>query len=779
MNGRNGLQELHTTGDIIKENTHLKKLIALTVSAALLLAPIAYTINAPALNLKVDAVSAASEEAPAATAKPAPKPTAKPAPKPTAKPAATPKATAKPAATPKATAKPAATPKATAKPAATAAPAASAKASAKPAATVKPAATAKPVATAAPVTVKEAVYQDGVYVAYGDAYSKGTEGAKVTIKDGKIADIELLRTSPKIIDRNARDNYSGVWVAYGLMKDRLIGKTRDGAAAVDAVSGATRSSNGWKLSVDRAFERSLQDKPADANYFAGDHMGVDPEAKYAVFASYDANKLTAVKLYPLTATGDFADEKTYTAEQTAAIAAITPVLLANGSAAKPVAGFEAESKAAINAFWDAEQNASINNTSAYVDGFYSSYGTARSVGVERADVVIRNGKLVDVKLFRLGTNLIDRGATAYAEVVKANAPMTAKLLANGSYIANYDEKVDGISGATESSHGWNQAVERAFEKALKVSPEGKYFDGKFAGVDNQSKVLLLVDVADDQVTAIKLSMFGTDGKIIADDKRTDAQKSLVDQLTAGLLANGVDTADIAGQEAVSAAAKAALTDALTNASKVQGTYKDGTFTAYGDAYDKGTNKADVTLRNGKIVNVALSRVGMNMVDLGKAAYAEVQKAIPVLTANFLAAGTREGVAQVDAVSGATSSSNALKAAVDRAYGKAEVVETEKAAYFDGIFIGASADKSVNVMVTTKFNVPVTMVVYYLDDKGKVRYNLTEDELLVKYEIENTSNGKGLHKYGYRAAAFGTNAAQKAISAKAIEAIKAALEAAGK
>ncbi|MFC6652769.1 hypothetical protein [Paenibacillus rhizoplanae] len=83
------------------------------------------------------------------------------------------------------------------------------------------------------------------------------------------------------------------------------------------------------------------------------------------------------------------------------------------------------------------------------------------------------------------------------------------------------------------------------------------------------------------------------------------------------------------------------------------------------------------------------------------------------------------------------------------------------------------------MVTTKYNVPVTMAVYYLDDKGKVRYNLTDDELLVKYEIENTSNGKGLHKYGYRAAAFGANDAQKAISAKAVEAIKAALESAGK
>ncbi|NQX45394.1 FMN-binding protein [Paenibacillus tritici] len=769
----------------------MKKLISLTVSAALLLAPLAYTINAPALNLKVDAVSAASEEAPAATAKPAPKPaatpkaTAKPAPTPkatakpvhtpkaTAKPVHTPKATAKPAATPKATAKPAATPKATAKPVATTAPAAS------PKATAKPAATAKPVATAAPVTVHEAVYQDGVYVAYGDAYSKGTEGAKVTIKDGKIADIELLRTSPKIIDRNARENYSGVWTAYGLMKDRLVGKTRDGAAAVDAVSGATRTSNGWKLSVDRAFARSLQDKPADAAYFSGVHMGVDPEAKYAVFATYEANKLTDVKLYPLSANGDFVDEKTYTAEQTAAIAAITPALLAKGSAAQPVAGFEAESTAAVNAFWDAEQNASVHNTAAYIDGFYSSYGTARSVGVERADVVIRNGKLVDVNLFRLGNNLIDRGATAYAEVVKANAPMTAKLLANGSYFAKYDEKVDGISGATESSHGWNQAVERAFEKALKVPGEGQYFDGKFAGVDNQSKVMVLVDIEADQVTGIKLSLFGTDGKLIADDKRTEAQKSLVDQLTAGLLAKGVDTADIAGQEAVSAAAKAALTDALTNASKLQGTYKDGTFTAYGNAYDKGTNKADVTLRNGKIVNVALSRVGMNMADLGKAAYAEVQKAIPVLTASFLAEGTREGAQGVDAVSGATSSSDALKAAVDRAYGKAEITETDKAAYFDGIFIGASADKTVNVMVTTEYNVPVTMAVYYLDDKGKVRYGLNDDELLVKYEIENTSNGKGLHKYGYRAAAFGANDAQKAISAKVIEAIKAALEAAGK
>ncbi|MNE41735.1 FMN-binding domain protein [compost metagenome] len=170
-----------------------------------------------------------------------------------------------------------------------------------------------------------------------------------------------------------------------------------------------------------------------------------------------------------------------------------------------------------------------------------------------------------------------------------------------------------------------------------------------------------------------------------------------------------------------------------------------------------------------------------MVDLGKAAYAEVQKAIPQLTASFLAAGTREGVQEVDAVSGATSSSNALKAAVDRAYGKAEVEEAHKAAYFNGIFIGASTDKSVNVMVTVKNNVPVAMLVYYLDVNGKVKTPeyLTAAQLAVKSEIESTSTGNSLHKYGYKAAAFGANDAEKAVSAKAVEAIKAALETAGK
>ncbi|MNE27240.1 FMN-binding domain protein [compost metagenome] len=142
--------------------------------------------------------------------------------------------------------------------------------------------------------------------------------------------------------------------------------------------------------------------------------------------------------------------------------------------------------------------------------------------------------------------------------------------------------------------------------------------------------------------------------------------------------------------------------------------------------------------------------------------------------------TRDKAAEVDVVSGATSSSKAFSAAVDRAYKKAEISETYKTAYLNGIFAGVNGDKSAYVMVTIENNIPVKMEVFYLDSKGKIKADdaLTADELAVKKEIE-TSPESGMHKYGYRPAAFGDTAGIKAASTKVIDAIKVALEAAGR
>lgn len=621
-------------------------------------------------------------------------------------------------------------------------------------------------------------YKDGVYVTYGNAYSKGTEGAKVTIKDGKVADLELLRTSPKLIDRDVRNNYSGLWQAYEPVANSIIGKTREQAAEVDVVSGATRSCDGWKLAVDRAFERALVEKPAGKVYFEGEHMGVDPEGKYMVFANYDANRLLGVKVYPLTEKGEAIDEATMTAEQAKEVYTLANALLYQGTKAVAVKGMEAEFKAAINAFWDAEQNAKIDNGVKYIDGFYSAYGEARDKGVERADIYIRNGKLVDVQLYRLGANLLDRGDTAYADVVKANAPMTAKLLANGSYIENFSD-ADAISGATESSHSWNEAVERAFEKALAVQDGKKYFEGTFAGVDNQSRVLLLTDIQNDKVAKVTTYLFDEAGKLIKNEDLSEAQQAFVAAANEGLVLKGANLGSIGGQGGLTLAAKAALQDALDNASKTQSNYRDGKFTGYGGAYDKGANQADVTLRNGKIVGIDLYRVGVNMVDRGSSAYADVIRAIPILKASFINGVTRENAAQVDAVSGATSSSEALKSAVSQAYKRAEISESYKTAYANGVFPGTNSDKSVYVMATIEKNIPVKMQVYFLDQAGKIIADdkLSADQLAVRQEIEaGTTNG--LHKYGYRPAAFGDSDEVKAVSGKVIEAIKSALENAG-
>lgn len=470
------------------------------------------------------------------------------------------------------------------------------------------------------------------------------------------------------------------------------------------------------------------------------------------------------------------------AEQAKMVYTLAGELLYRGTNAVALNGYEAETKAAVNAFRDAELNAKVNNTVEYVDGVYSAYGSARDKGVERADVVIRNGKLVDVKLYRLGANLIDRGASAYADVVKGNAPMVEKLLANGSYIANFDESVDAISGATESSHSWNLAVERAFEKALKVPTGNKYFDGNAAGVDNRSRVLVLVDISADKVTKTVIYLFGEDGKIIKDENLTEGQKAAVAKLSEGLTKDGAKTEIVMGQEVVSMAAKAAFADALLNASTKQSNYKDGLFTAYGNATNNGSNKVDLTIRNGVIVDINLFRVGANLVDRGETAYADVVTAIPQLKKDFLAAATRQQAQTVDAISGATSSSNEFKLAIDRAYKKAEISEPYKAAYLNGIYAGVNADKSVNVVVTVDKNVPISMVVNYLDKAGKIKTEdkLSADEKAVKAEIETPMTEKDtMHKYGYRPAAFGDTDAVKAVSGKVIEAVKAALEEAGR
>lgn len=125
---------------------------------------------------------------------------------------------------------------------------------------------------------------------------------------------------------------------------------------------------------------------------------------------------------------------------------------------------------------------------------------------------------------------------------------------------------------------------------------------------------------------------------------------------------------------------------LAGCSAAKPVYKDGTYTAYSDANDKGDYSAVVTIKGDKITEVKLQ--GYNGLGVAKDAnykWAEYHQAIKDLPARFVEKNTWD----IDAVAKATSTSNGAKQAVLRAMQKALVTPTTSAKYFDGTYMAKS------------------------------------------------------------------------------------------
>lgn len=106
-------------------------------------------------------------------------------------------------------------------------------------------------------------YKDGVYTAFGNKWAYGKEGAKITIKNGKIVNVYLSR-----IDTTGKEVNYNDWVgqkeANGSIKPNLKKFRLDMAKRiiskqsyqVDTISTATVSTTGWKLATQRALEKA-------------------------------------------------------------------------------------------------------------------------------------------------------------------------------------------------------------------------------------------------------------------------------------------------------------------------------------------------------------------------------------------------------------------------------------------------------------------------------------------------------------------------------------------
>lgn len=137
-------------------------------------------------------------------------------------------------------------------------------------------------------------------------------------------------------------------------------------------------------------------------------------------------------------------------------------------------------------------------------------------------------------------------------------------------------------------------------------------------------------------------------------------------------------------------------------------YKDGTYTAYSDATDRGYVKAEVTIAKDKITGVKLS--GTDNLGLEKTAayaWADYHTMKTELPKRFVEKNSWD----VDVWAKATGSSNQAKQAVLRAMQKARVNPTTTAKYFDGVYMAISdkTDKGWTIVWVTIGNDKITGV----------------------------------------------------------------------
>lgn len=142
----------------------------------------------------------------------------------------------------------------------------------------------------------------------------------------------------------------------------------------------------------------------------------------------------------------------------------------------------------------------ISFASSWVDGTYEAWSDATENGTQYAKVFIEDGKITAVILRELTDKHVEKDFSIYPWPETGQA---ARSL-GGQIVAAQGVDVDTVSGATHSSHGWIQAVERALVKAGGNLPDKTYFDGTFLGRSEVSSYgeyykVVWVTIKDDRI----------------------------------------------------------------------------------------------------------------------------------------------------------------------------------------------------------------------------------------------------------------------------------------
>ncbi|MCC5910703.1 MAG: FMN-binding protein [Clostridiaceae bacterium] len=217
----------------------------------------------------------------------------------------------------------------------------------------------------------------------------------------------------------------------------------------------------------------------------------------------------------------------------------------------------------------AEVETSVEGTTnKYNDGTYTAVSDANTRGYNMATITIENDVIVNVELeeFQAMNNPKpeDYSYEAYHE---------AKDVLPERFVEANGTAVEVVTNATSSTTKWQQAVERALEKAL-VEPAStnEYFDGVFFGaseVGERGTKFARVTIENDTIIEVELTETTIpDGEenFKDEDYGFDTWHEAVEAMPARFVeANGTDVEIFTGATSSSTGWMEAVEDALENA----------------------------------------------------------------------------------------------------------------------------------------------------------------------------------------------------------------------
>lgn len=153
------------------------------------------------------------------------------------------------------------------------------------------------------------------------------------------------------------------------------------------------------------------------------------------------------------------------------------------------------------------------------DGNWEAWSDVSGRSYQYAKVFVEDGEIIAVTLREFTWLGVEKDWFSYSWEQAVDAAQTLGV----EFVAAQGPDIDMVSGATSSSTGWKQAVERALVKADPAAREaqGEYFDGTFFGRSHTGGrryyETVWVTIENDQIVDLKFDRVLEDGEFLDPD----------------------------------------------------------------------------------------------------------------------------------------------------------------------------------------------------------------------------------------------------------------------